>query len=47
MSQLFSSGSSKVLELQLQHQSFLEYSGLISFRVDWFDLAVQGTPKSL
>ena len=25
-----------------------EYSGLISFRVDWFDLlAVQGTPKSL
>ena len=27
--------------------SFLEYSGLISFRIDWFDLAVQGTPKSL
>ena len=24
-----------------------EYSGLISFRVDWFDLAVQGTLKSL
>ena len=25
-----------------------EYSGLISFRIDWFDLlAVQGTPKSL
>ena len=25
-----------------------EYSGLISFRTDWFDLlAVQGTPKSL
>ena len=25
-----------------------EYSGLISFRADWFDLlAVQGTPKSL
>ena len=25
-----------------------EYSGLISFRMDWFDfLAVQGTPKSL
>ena len=25
-----------------------EYSGLISFRLDWFDLlAVQGTPKSL
>ena len=38
----------KVLELQLQHQSFNEYSGLVSFRIDWFDLlAVQGTLKSL
>ena len=42
----------KVLELQLQLQhSFSpssEYSGLISFRIDWFDLlAVQGTLKSL
>ena len=26
---------------------FNEYSGLISFRMDWFDLAVQGTLKSL
>ena len=27
---------------------FSEFSGLISFRIDWFDLlAVQGTPKSL
>ena len=24
-----------------------EYAGLISFRIDWFDLAVQGTFKSL
>ena len=24
-----------------------EYSGLISFRIDWFDLAVQGTLKSI
>ena len=33
--------------LELLHQSFNEYSGLISFRVDWFDLlAVQGTLKS-
>ena len=24
-----------------------EYSGLISFRIDWFDLAVQGTHKGL
>ena len=38
----------KGLELQLQHQSFSEYSGLIPFRIDWFDLlAVQGTLKSI
>ena len=38
----------KVLELQLQHQSSSEYSELISFRIDWFDLfTVQGTLKSL
>ena len=38
----------KVLEFQLQHQSFNEYSEMISFRIDWFDLlAVQGTLKSL
>ena len=37
----------KVLEFQFQHQSF-QYSGLISFRMDWLDLlAVQGTLKSL
>ena len=37
----------KVLELQLWHQSF-QYSELISFRTDWFDLlAVQGTLKVL
>ena len=38
----------KVLELPFQHQPFNEYSGLISFRIDWFDLlAVQETLKSL
>ena len=38
----------KVLELQLQHHSINEYSGLISFRMDWLDfLTVQGTLKSL
>ena len=38
----------KVLELQLQRQSFSEYSGLISFTIDWLDLfADQGTLKSL
>ena len=34
-----------VLELQLQHQ---QYSGLISFRIEWFDfIAVQATLRSL
>ena len=38
----------KVLEFQLQHRSFNEHLGLISFRMDWLDLlAVQGTLKSL
>ena len=38
----------KVLELQLQHQALHEYSGLISLRMDWFDLlAVQGILESL
>ena len=38
----------KVLELQLQHQSFQWITGLISFRMDWLDLlAVQGILKSL
>ena len=38
----------KVLEFQLHHLSFNEYSGLISFRMDWLDLlAIQGTCKSL
>ena len=36
----------KLLEFQLQHQSSNEYSGLISFRMDLFDIAVQGTLKS-
>ena len=38
----------KILELQLQHQSFSsKYSGLISLKSDWFDLAVWGTFGSL
>jgi len=37
----------KVLELQLQLSLSNEYSGLISFRIDWFDLfVVQGTQES-
>ena len=36
----------KVLELQFQ--PFNKYSGLITFRIDWFDLlAVQGTLRNL
>ena len=39
---------SKVLELQLQHQSFQWIFRIDLFRMDWFDLlAVQGTLKSL
>ena len=38
----------KVLRLQLQHQSSSEYSELISFRIDYFDLlGIQGTLRSL
>ena len=36
------------MEFHLHHQSFHEYSGLLSFKMDWLDLlAVQGTLKSL
>ena len=38
----------KVLELQLQHLSFQWLFGVVSFRIDWFDLlSVQGTLKNL
>ena len=38
----------KVMELQHQHQSFQEYSELVSFRMDWLDLlAIQEPLKSL
>ena len=38
----------KILELQLQHQSSNQYSGLISFRIDWLDLlAVQRLSRVL
>ena len=38
----------KVLEFQLQHQSFQWTPGLISFRMAWLDLlAVQGTLESI
>ena len=35
------------MEFQLQHQSFHEHSGLVSYRMEWLDpLAVQGTLKN-
>ena len=38
----------KLLEIQFSISPFYAYSGLISFRIDWFDLlAVQGILKSL
>ena len=46
MSRLFTSGA-KVLEVQVQQQFSKVYSGVISFRIDWFDLLPdQGTLKS-
>ena len=43
----FSHQVAKVLELQLPISLSNEYSGLISFRIDWLDLAVQRALKSL
>ena len=47
MSRLFTSGGQNV-GTSASVTCLLEYSGLISFRIDWFDLlAVQGTLRSL
>ena len=48
MSQFFASGGQSYLSFSLSISPSNEYSGLISFRMDWFDLLeVQGTLKSL
>ena len=48
MSQLFTSGGQSIGVSASTSSPSNEYSGLISFRVDWLDLpAVQGTLKSL
>ena len=48
MSQLFTSGGQSTGALASASVLPNEYSGLISFRIDWFDLlAVQGTLKNL
>ena len=46
MSQLFTS-SGQNTGASVSASGFNEYSGLISCRIDWFDLAIQGTLKSL
>ena len=48
MSPLFASGGQSIWSFSFSISPSNEYSGLISFRIDWFDfLAVQGTLKSL
>ena len=48
MSQFFASGGQSIGSFSFSISPSNEYSGLISFRIDWFDLlAVQGTLKSL
>ena len=48
MSQFFASGGQSIGVSASAISPSNEYSGLISFRMDWFDLlAVQGTLKSL
>ena len=48
MNQFFESGGQRIGVSALASVPSNEYSGLISFRIDWLDLlAVQGTLKSL
>ena len=48
MSQFFESGGPKYWSFSFNISPSSEYSGLISFRMDWLDLlAVQGNLKSL
>ena len=47
MNQFFASGGQNIYSsFSFSISPSSEYSGLISFRIDWFDLAVQGTLKS-
>ena len=48
MSQFFASGGQSIKSFSFTISPSSDYSGPISFRIEWFDLlAVQGTPKSL
>ena len=44
---LFTSGGQSIRAFSFSISPSNEYSGLISYRMDWFDLAVQGTLKNL
>ena len=46
MNQFFTSGGQNIGVSASANSPSNEYSGLISFRMDWFDLAVQGILKS-
>ena len=46
-SQFFASGGESIGVFSFSISPYSEYSEVISFRIDWFDLAVQGTLKSL
>ena len=46
MSQFFTSGGQSIgVSASVSVSPFNEYSGLISFRIDWFDLTVQGLSR--
>ena len=47
MNQLFSSGDQSIGASALASSPSSDYSGLIFFTTDWFDLAVQATFRSL
>ena len=48
MTQFFASGGQSIGSFSFSISPSNEYSGLISFRIDWLDLlAIQGTLKSL
>ena len=47
MSQFFISGGQSIWSFSFSNSPPIEYSRLISFRIDWFDLVVQETLKRL
>ena len=47
ISQFFVSGGQSIWSFSFSNSPPIEYSRLISFRIDWFDLVIQGTLKRL